>query len=96
MKTSALKASVDFWLELFSLSLSVYGVKVLLTVVHSLKDFQEGSFFVLQQCSIFYMSSFRIDPLKRSVGVLAVAHLLFICLNQTLMVFDVCEHRREC
>ena len=45
MKTSALKASVDFWLELFSLSLSVCGVKVLLTVVHSLKDFQEGSYF---------------------------------------------------
>ncbi|MQL86690.1 hypothetical protein Taro_019227 [Colocasia esculenta] len=27
MKTYALKASVDFWLELFSLSLSVCGVK---------------------------------------------------------------------
>jgi len=54
MKTSALKASVDFWLELFSLSLSVCGVKVLLTVVHSLKDFQEGSFFSSAKLLLLY------------------------------------------
>jgi len=80
MKTSALKASVDFWLELFSLSLSVCGVKVLLTVVHSLKDFQEGP-SILQQCSIFYMNSFRIDPLKRSVGALLVVADLSLHLS---------------
>ncbi|MQL70050.1 hypothetical protein Taro_002374 [Colocasia esculenta] len=38
----------------------------------------------------------RQELLNGSVGVPAIAHLLFICLNQTLVVFEVYGHRREC
>ena len=41
----------------FSLSLSVCGVKVLLTDVHSFKDIQEKGLAFLQLSFFFYMSN---------------------------------------
>ena len=65
----------------FSLSLSVCGVKVLLTDVHSFKDIQEKALAIFSNAPSFILSSFRIDPLKRSVGALLVVADLSLHLS---------------